>query len=328
MVRSLAAMSVVATLTTSTVLGGSADAVAPIAPQDRPVVSFDFEPAPAPQPTLPPLPTVETVPDPTTAEIDLARDLREARAHSGVVAFSAAGAVFDDPPPTRETCIHQARSRPLMSAGEYDRNLIAQMTHEVFQCLASAEGLDERSPTALRRWNGAQRWGFSSLADQVAAEAVVVAYCESEGFSPRALTSSNGFGYGGLFQMGRKEMSRFGEPGSDRYDPIDNAVAAATYFLFQYHNGAGWGGWSPWAVVNTNFNDEVNNQVKVPVLPRFVSSDAAFAGRPGPELPAWSVDPWVWEVPHWSGTGCPYGGGRWPASVPLPPAGSETFEKR
>ena len=232
----------------------------------------------------------------------------------GTVSFSlGAGAVFDAPP-TRESCIREAKTSPLKIDDVYDRNLIAQMTHEVFECLTDVAGLGEVAPTALRRWNAASRWGFESLAEQVASEAVAVAYCESEGFNPRALTGANGFGYAGLFQMGTVEMRRFGEAGSSRFDPVDSAIAAANYFLFQYRNGAGWGGWSPWAVVNTNFNDEVNDRVKVPVLPRFVSTDPEFRGRPGPELPEWAVDPWEWTVPHWNGTGCPTTGGRWPAA--------------
>ena len=232
----------------------------------------------------------------------------------GSVSFSlGAGAVFDAPP-TRESCIRDANTSPLKVDGAYDRNLIAQMTHEVFECLTGVAGLTDVAPTALRRWNGASRWGFGSLAEQVASEAVVVAYCESVGFDPRALTGANGFGYAGLFQMGSVEMGRFGEAGASRFDPVDSAIAAANYFLFQYRNGAGWGGWSPWAVVNTNFNDEVNDRVKVPVLPRFVSTDPAFRGRPGAELPEWAVDPWTWTVPHWNATGCPYNGGRWPAA--------------
>jgi hypothetical protein len=236
-----------------------------------------------------------------------------------VVSFSVAGtAPLEQVPVTREDCIRQAKTSPVKIDDTYDRNLIAQMTHEVFECLTGLAGLDAVAPTALRRWNGAAIWGFGSLAEQVAAEAVVVAYCESEGFDPRALTGANGFGYAGLFQMGRTEIGRFGEAGASRYDPVDNAVGAANYFVFQYRNRAGWGGWSPWAVVNTNFDDDVNNQVKVPVLPRFTSTDSDFKGRPGPELPAWAADPWSWQVPHWNGTGCPYNGGRWPAAAPLP----------
>ncbi|HSJ29586.1 MAG TPA: hypothetical protein VLB67_15380, partial [Acidimicrobiia bacterium] len=218
---------------------------------------------------------------------------------------------------TREDCVGRARQAPLLVDDRYVPALVARMTHDVFRCLTAVEGLDAVAPTALRRWNGAERWGFGSLSDQVAAEAVVVAYCETKGFDGRALTGSNGFGYAGLFQMGRTEMRRFGESGSSRYDPVDNAVAAANYFIHQYRNRAGWGGWSPWAVVNTNFDDEINNQVKVPVLPRFTSTDPGYRGRPGPELPAWAVDPWSWQVPNWKGTGCPFDGRSWPEAVPV-----------
>ncbi|HVR32336.1 MAG TPA: hypothetical protein VMS74_06470 [Acidimicrobiia bacterium] len=264
-------------------------------------------------------PTTTIPAGPTPLEIEAARLPRDVVVEfAGVVSFSfGASAQFDATPVTREDCIRQAKTSPLKIDGLYDRNLIAQMTHRTFDCLTSAAGLDTVAPTALRRWNGAAKWGFGSLADQVSAEAVVVAYCESKGFSPSALTGSNGFGYAGLFQMGSTEMARFGEPGSSRFDPVDNAVGAANYFIYQYRNRAGWGGWSPWAVVNTNFDDEVNNQVKVPVLPRFTSTDPEFRGRPGPELPAWAVDPWSWFVPHYNGTGCPFNGGRWPGASAL-----------
>lgn len=225
--------------------------------------------------------------------------------------------IEDTTSPTTEDCMRRAKTLPLKVDGHWDRNLIAQMTHEVFSCVTAEAGLTEVSPTMLRRWNGSRIWGFESLSEQVAAESVVVAYCESEGFRPSALTGSNAFGYAGLFQMGRTEMARFAEPGGSRYDPVDNAIAAANYFVFQYRNRAGWGGWSPWAVVNTNFADEVNDQVKVPVLPRFVSTDPEYAGRRGVELPSWAVDPWSWVVPAWPGTGCPFTGWRWPAAVPI-----------
>lgn len=338
MFRSAAVMSIVAVLTTAAAFGVEVSetfADPDLAPAAR-LSSFVPEPddrlaaalvTPTPStvaiapPVVPTFPTASTMPDLTFDDIELLRAPREVIVEfQGIVmSFSFGGSSnFDAAPATREDCIRDAKSSPLEIDGVYDRNLIAQMTHEVFSCLTGIAGLDERPPTALRRWNGATKWGFESLSDQVASEAVVVAYCESVGFKPRALIGSNSFGYAGLFQMGRTEMGRFGESGSNRFDPVDNAVAAANYFLFQYANGAGWGGWSPWAVVNTNFDDDVNNQVKVPVLPRFASTDPEFSGRPGPELPEWAVDPWSWHVPHWNGTGCPYNGGRWPAAAALP----------
>jgi hypothetical protein len=325
-------VSILATLTTSTAFGFDGSAVAdaavqPAIPAVRTMPSFEpstvvSRPAPDDQDGFTTT-TVTTVADPTFEYLDILRAVtRSQPPPDEVIAASFAGSGPDRPAVAAATgveegCIRLAKTSPLMTDGEYDRNLIARMTHGVFECFARVAGLDAVSPTALRRWNGASRWGFGSLAEQVAAEAIVVAYCESEGFSPRALTGSNGFGYAGLFQMGSTEMARFGEPGSSRYDPADNAVGAAKYFLHQYRNGAGWGGWSPWAVVNTNFDDEFNSQVKIPVLPRFTSTDPEFHGRPGQELPAWAVDPWSWEVPHWSGTGCPFTGRPWPTATPL-----------
>jgi len=250
-------VSIVATLSTTTALGGTAGArlidVVPLPP----TLTVELErtnPEPVPDVVPSTVVTPSTVPDPTPEEIAVARSLTDALATPGVVAFSVAGSLMVDPPASRDNCIAHAKARPIEVDGAYDRNLIAQMTHDVFECLAAAEGLDERAPTALRRWNGAAIWGFGSLAHQVAAESVVVAYCESEGFDPRALTRSNGFGYGGLFQMGSTEMRRFGEAGADRFDPIDNAIAAANYFLFQYHNGAGWGGWRSWTGHGAHFD--------------------------------------------------------------------------
>lgn len=268
--------------------------------------------------------TPTTVADLSPDEVNTRRRLAavDTEWQQGLTPFSLGGLVPDAPLPTleepeHEDCVREAKRHPVMVNGVWDRNLIAQMTHQVFRCLTAVAGLDEESPTALRRWNGAAVWGFGSLAHQVAAEAVVVAYCETEGFAVRALIGSNGFGYAGLFQMGAREMARFGQQGASRFDPVDNAIAAADYFLFQYRNRAGWGGWSPWAVVNTNFDDEINDQVRVPVLPRFVSTDPEFRGRRGAELPEWAVDPWSWAVPHWRGTGCPFTGGGWPPAEPL-----------
>lgn len=213
-------------------------------------------------------------------------------------------------------CYLEARSLTLRDERErYDRNALAQMTHLLWECLGRVNGLSDEVPTKLRSWDAGAVWGFADLAEQVAAEAVVVAYCESVGFAHHALVSNNPWGYGGLFQMGGNEMRRFGGSGLSKFDPVDNAYASANYFLFQRRTGAGWGGWSPWAVVNTNFNDEVNDQVRVPVLPRFRSTDPSVQGRRGPELPQWAVDPWSFEVPDWAG--CPYNGGRWAEALPL-----------
>ena len=333
MLRSVAVVSILASLTGSTAFGVDAsDPPATVAPlavaapsTSEPLTTSTASAIPSvtsdsnPTSSLASTSTSTTMVELTSARVPIAQTPEATDTEfGGVVSFSVgAGVPLGAVPPSREDCIRTAKSSPLKVRGAYDQNLVAQMTHRVFECLSAVQGLDEVSPTSLRRWNGAAVWGFGSLAEQVAAEAVVVAYCESAGFNPRALTGSNGLGYSGLFQMGRTEMARFGDSGSSRFDPVDNAVGAANYFLFQYRNRNGWGGWSPWAVVNTNFDDEINNQVKVPVLPRFISTDPEFRGHPGPELPAWAVDPWSWEVPHWSETGCPYNGSGWPAARPL-----------
>jgi hypothetical protein len=210
-------------------------------------------------------------------------------------------------PATAAECKERAREIDLTPGGRWDRNAIARMTWSLFDCVLTVNGLHDVPPSRVRGWDGTSL-GFESLAEQMASEAVVVSYCESIGYQHRALTGSNGFGYAGLFQMGQTEMRRFGAGGS-RYDPVDNAYAAVNYLWYQYANRNGWGGWSPWAVVNTNFNDEVNDRVKVPVLPRFRSTDPEYAGRRGPELPAWAIDPWLNDVPSWNG--CPTTGGRW-----------------
>jgi hypothetical protein len=232
----------------------------------------------------------------------------------GIQLFSPVpeGSLQDHEPTTPDGCYQKAKGKRL--DGDFRLNLIAQMTHDLFECVTALEGLNKVEPTTSRRWNGAKIWGFQSLSEQLAAESVVVAYCESLGFAGHALHGTNPWGYGGLFQLGRTEFNRFDAVGGSRFDPADNAYAAARYLLFQYRNRAGWGGWSPWAVVNTNF-DGVNDQVKVPILPRFASTDPDFIGRRGPELPSWAVDPWAFVVPEWNG--CPYNGYRWPAAARL-----------
>lgn len=212
-------------------------------------------------------------------------------------------------------CHARAAALPLTdSAGAFDRSLVAQMTHGVFECVASTGGMNDMAPTT-DGWDGGTIWGFDNLSQQVAAESVVVGYCESIGFSDDAITGNNPWGYGGVFQMGDREMNLFGFPGASKFEPVDNAYSAATYFLSMNQRGFGWGGWGPWAVVNTGFNDEINNRVKVPVLPRFVSTDPDFRGRRGVELPAWAVDPWSFEVPEFAG--CPTTGRAWPAATPI-----------
>ena len=262
--------------------------------------------------------TTTTVPPPTAEEllaVEQATETMERRVQSmtaigfeeDVVTVVEEFPAERPQPATGADCKERAREIDLTPNGRWDRNAIARMTWSLFDCVLTLKGLDEVAPSRVRGFDGAAV-GFESLAEQMAAESVAVSYCESIGYQHRALTGSNGFGYAGLFQMGQTEMRRFGAGGS-RYDPVDNAYGAVNYLWYQYANRNGWGGWSPWAVVNTNFNDEVNDRVKVPVLPRFRSTDPEFSGRRGPQLPAWAIDPWLNDVPSWNG--CPTTGGRW-----------------
>lgn len=266
------------------------------------------------EPTLPQAPT--SVATPSTTDHGKPRlwlDSFSASAVASAAVPSDGVVVVDLPQPEdARACYLEARQFDLAGL---EQNAVARMISQLFTCMATVNGLGEREPSSTRRWDGAAKWGFEHLAEQVGAEAVVVSYCESLGFSRSAVRGNNLFGYGGLFQMGSSEMRRFGGSGLSKFDPVDNAYAAANYFLYQYRAGAGWGGWSPWAVVNTNFDDDINNQVVIPILPRFGSTDESYRGRHGPELPDWAVDPWAYEVPSWGG--CPFTGGRWPTARKL-----------
>jgi len=281
-----------------------------VALADRP---YPGRPESSPQSASVEMVTTTTTPDIESLDLAiLALDLEESTPR-GVVTEEAV--VVQPIPDDPFECHERAAALPLRDdAGRWDRNLVAQMTHTMFECMASVGGMFERPPTSSG-WDAARIWGFENLAEQVAAESVVVAYCESQAFAGLALTGNNPWGYGGLFQMGGSEMATYGFRGASKFDPVDNAYAAATYFMAMNRRGAGWGGWGPWAVVNTGYNDDVNNQVKVPVLPRFKSTDPDFAGRRGVELPAWAVDPWAYAVPGWGG--CPFTGRAWPKAIPL-----------
>ncbi|HEY5651700.1 MAG TPA: hypothetical protein VIW46_09655, partial [Acidimicrobiia bacterium] len=197
--------------------------------------------------------TTTTLPPPTPEELLAAQEAADSLERR-VQSMTAVGfeddllTVVDElpshrpPPASGWECKERAEEIDLAPNGYWDRNAIARMTWSLFDCVLTVKGLDEVAPSRVRGWDGAAIWGFESLAEQMASEAVVVSYCESIGYRHRALTGSNGFGYAGLFQMGRTEMKRFGAGGS-RYDPVDNAYAAVNYVWHQYANRNGWGGW-------------------------------------------------------------------------------------
>ena len=275
-----------------------------------------------PDPGIVPEAPVETTAVPTTASSSSSASSAPSPSSSSssttVAEVDALEALSMDAPPTTGPpdpfdCRWDASALELVgSDGVYDRNLVAQLTHTVFECVATAHGYDERAVESTGSWD-AGIWGFGNMAELIAAEAVVVGYCESIAFEPSAISGDNPWGYGGVFQMGDREMALFGFPGASKFQPADNVYSAATYLLANAERGLPWGGWGPWAVVNTGYNDEVNDKVKIPVLPRFESTDPDYRGRRGVELPRWAVDPWSWEVPSFDG--CPFTGRDWPESV-------------
>lgn len=163
---------------------------------------------------------------------------------------------------------------------------MAMATHRIFYCHSKAAGLDTVAPTALA--NGAGPSPFRNKAEQIAAEAVVVGYCES-GYSAKNATSNNPYGYGGVFQFGNSETARW-IPGGNKFDPAANITGAARYFFYGYGKGK-WDGWGPWAIVNTDYGGP-NVGVKTPVVPRFPSTRGGWEGRysPGP-MPSFATNP-------------------------------------
>lgn len=224
-----------------------------------------------------------------------------------------------------EECHTKGKTLPLRNrSGSYDRQLVAQAVWAMFQCVTANSGMATTPPkgntwkagSTTYSWDPA-KFGFKNFAEQAAAEAVVVSYCESVGFSHTAITSPNKWGYAGVFQMGESEMKAFGPKSGDRMDAIDNIFGAARYFVSAFYNeNSRWDGWRPWAVVNTDYKGP-NEHVKYPVVPRFPSTQPGYEGRQGPELPMWAVDPFTYEVPAFNG--CPIGknGGQWPQAIPL-----------
>lgn len=200
---------------------------------------------------------------------------------------------------------------PLPAVVATDPQSAAIATYEVFRCAATQAGL--ATQPAAPRANGVGPPVFGNLAEEIASEAVVVGYCES-GYSYSALTSNNSGGYGGVFQMGNSEAASFVPGGvANKFNPPDNIVGAARYFLSQVHTPP-WYGWGPWATVDTNFTNYggtgANAQVLYPALPRFPSTYGPYAGAytPGP-LPAWSINPYS-QTPNGSCSN-PWNGKPW-----------------
>ena len=187
------------------------------------------------------------------------------------------------------------------------RQAVAIAVKTIFYCELAAKGLTAVGPIDGPNYPASKY--FNNLAEQVSSEAVLVAFCES-GLTP---TSGDGSSYVGVFQMGQNEMETFGGNSSARTDARLNITAAARYFLYGWerYGNTGWGGWGPWAVVNTDFW-ETNRSVLRPAVGRFPSTHPQAEGQYGPDLPSWAIDP----VNSWGlSGGCgdyAYAGKPWP----------------
>ena len=184
---------------------------------------------------------------------------------------------------------------------------VAIAVKTIFYCELAAKGLTSVAPIDGPRYPASKY--FKNLAEQVSSEAVLVAYCES-GLRPN---SGDGSSYVGVFQMGRNEMENFGGSAAARTDARLNISAAAKYFLYGWerYGNTGWGGWGPWAVVNTDFW-ETNRAVLRPAIGRFASSHPSATGEYGPDLPAWAIDPTgMWGISGGCGEYA-YAGKSWP----------------
>lgn len=211
------------------------------------------------------------------------------------------------------------------------RTTIPQAVWTIFYCEALTRGLDLQPP------DPAYGHLFANRAEQVATEAVLVGFCESQ-FVPAVVSWVPGATntertYKGVFQMHGAHLANhppdprwqpIGVPGGVpwQFDPIVNIATAARL----YFDGAGrppWDGWGPWAVVNTELTDAGTSQPQVglPVLPRFAATRGPFAGRSYPwGIPDWARDPFRWRIPDNQGcvtapkTGEP---APWAPAVPL-----------
>jgi lysophospholipase L1-like esterase len=172
-----------------------------------------------------------------------------------------------------------------------DRQSVAYATRHIFYCKLAARGLTALAPVGTNAYYPASS-KYKNLAEQIASEAVMVAYCESN-FTP---SSGVGDKYTGVFQMGPSEFERFsgGLPIEMKGDPQANIAAAAEYWLygFERHSGGGyWGGWGPWAVVNTSYGGS-NDAVELPILSRIATTTPGIEGqysRAG--IPNWATAP-------------------------------------
>jgi hypothetical protein len=168
-----------------------------------------------------------------------------------------------------------------------DKRSVAIAIKSIWYCILASEGFTSLPP---RQGNGEykERDWFSNYAQQISAEAVVVAFCES-GLDPSA---SPGKPNRGVFQMSNSELESFGVRSELWNDAALNITAAARYFVSEFNKNTLYEGWGPWASVNTQRFGKTNSY-SFPVIGRFPASPPSLnAGdKSGLALPNWAIDP-------------------------------------
>lgn len=177
-----------------------------------------------------------------------------------------------------------------------DKRSVALGVRSIWYCVLAAEGL---SALPVRNGPGdykADAW-FENFAQQVASEAVLVAFCES-GLNPGSGANNK---YKGVFQMGPDELTAFGSRAELWNDAVSNITAAARYWVHGFQGNSLYEGWRPWAVVNTQWFG-TSNPLAVPVIGRFPAvPPSPKAGKAaGIALPNWAIDPDLYWGPSGS----------------------------
>lgn len=177
-----------------------------------------------------------------------------------------------------------------------DKRSVAIGVRTIWYCILASEGL-----AALPVKNGpgnytAELW-FENFAEQIASEAVLVAFCES-GLNPNSGKDSK---YKGVFQMGPDVLTAFGSRPELWNDAVSNISAAARYWIHGFNSNSMHEGWRPWAVVNTQWYSK-SNPLTLPVIGRFlaVPPSPKEGKASGIALPNWAIDPETYWAPSGS----------------------------
>jgi hypothetical protein len=181
-------------------------------------------------------------------------------------------------------------------ADPQEKRNIAIAVKELWYCELAKSGFTSMPPRDGPGEHTASKW-FDNYAEQVASEAVLVAYCES-GFNPAAANGK----YKGVFQMGPTELTASGADARLWADAKVNITAAAKLWISAYSRPNALEGWAPWAVVNTTWYSPGGNSIQLPVIGRFTAQPKSpQAGKvSGQPLPNWAIDPSAYWAPSGS----------------------------